>query len=306
MKKLSKILKNSEKAITLIALVITIIVLLILAGISIAILAGDNSILQRSTYAKERTGIAEVVENAKLDVLAQIAENKGEKISKGQLKSILNTYFDDIDNLELPDDLSNSDIKLNANQTYGGYKNIALSDIYNGKFKDSINSDINTIGINISSVDSIISPSSSEVVNCLGFTDLYDKSKENDLIKQLIATGEINYLSSDGESAPTEEEVRNHIQSSANTNNFSFEEQLSSYLISYNIIPATITITANGGNDTIPYYNNCFRCIGNPGDENSYTIIIESNGKRGEKTVTLTTPSTHTLPSFPTEPTPAH
>lgn len=36
--------------------------------------------------------------------------------------------------MELPDDLSNTDIKLNANQTYGGYQNIALVDIYNGKF----------------------------------------------------------------------------------------------------------------------------------------------------------------------------
>ena len=39
MKKLNKTLKNSEKAITLIGLVVTIIVLLILAGISIAMLS---------------------------------------------------------------------------------------------------------------------------------------------------------------------------------------------------------------------------------------------------------------------------
>ena len=34
----------------------------------------------------------------------------------------------------MKDDLSNSDITLDANQTYGGYQNILLSDIYNGKF----------------------------------------------------------------------------------------------------------------------------------------------------------------------------
>ena len=39
MEKLNKTLKNGEKAITLIALVITIIVLLILAGISISMLS---------------------------------------------------------------------------------------------------------------------------------------------------------------------------------------------------------------------------------------------------------------------------
>lgn len=97
-------------------------------------LSGDNSILQRATQSKERTERATIIETAKTDILGQIAENKGENISKEQLKAILSKYFENIDTLELPDDLSNSDIKLNANQTYGGYKNIALSVIYNGTF----------------------------------------------------------------------------------------------------------------------------------------------------------------------------
>ena len=62
MKKSSKTLKNSEKAITLIALVITIIVLLILAGISISMLSGDNSILQKATDAKTKTGESQIKE----------------------------------------------------------------------------------------------------------------------------------------------------------------------------------------------------------------------------------------------------
>ena len=70
----------------------TIIILLILAGISIAMLTGNNGILQKATDAKKITGIAEIVENAKLDVLAQISENKGENITKDQLKKYL-TYI---------------------------------------------------------------------------------------------------------------------------------------------------------------------------------------------------------------------
>ena len=46
---------RSNKAITLIALVITIIVLLILAGVTIATLTGDNGILTQATKAKEET-----------------------------------------------------------------------------------------------------------------------------------------------------------------------------------------------------------------------------------------------------------
>ena len=44
---------RSNKAITLIALVITIIVLLILAGVSIATLTGDNGLLTKAQQAKE-------------------------------------------------------------------------------------------------------------------------------------------------------------------------------------------------------------------------------------------------------------
>ncbi len=49
------IIKKRNSGITLIALVITIIVLLILAGVSIAMLTGDNGILTQATEAKEET-----------------------------------------------------------------------------------------------------------------------------------------------------------------------------------------------------------------------------------------------------------
>ena len=55
MKENKRILKRRERGITLIALVITIIVLLILAGVSIAMLAGDNGILTQAQNAKNRT-----------------------------------------------------------------------------------------------------------------------------------------------------------------------------------------------------------------------------------------------------------
>ena len=55
MKIQDRIKTKGNKGITLIALVITIIVLLILAGVTIAALSGDNGILRRATEAKEQT-----------------------------------------------------------------------------------------------------------------------------------------------------------------------------------------------------------------------------------------------------------
>ena len=46
---------KKEEGITLIALTITIIVLLILAGVTIAAISGDNGILQNAAKAKRRS-----------------------------------------------------------------------------------------------------------------------------------------------------------------------------------------------------------------------------------------------------------
>ena len=53
---------KEQKGITLVALVITIIVLLILAGVTIAALSGPNGILTNSTKAKQDTAVAEARE----------------------------------------------------------------------------------------------------------------------------------------------------------------------------------------------------------------------------------------------------
>ena len=59
---------KTNKGITLIALVITIIVLLILAGVSIAMLTGDNGILTQATNAQTQTRDAEIKEAISLAV----------------------------------------------------------------------------------------------------------------------------------------------------------------------------------------------------------------------------------------------
>lgn len=65
---------KKQNGITLIALVITIIVLLILAGVSIAMLTGENGILNKATTATTRTKEAEAEESVKLAVNVVLAD----------------------------------------------------------------------------------------------------------------------------------------------------------------------------------------------------------------------------------------
>ena len=67
-------LENKDKGITLIALVVTIVILLILAGISIGALTGDNGIINQAHTAKEDTEIASWEEQIDLAIID--AENK--------------------------------------------------------------------------------------------------------------------------------------------------------------------------------------------------------------------------------------
>ena len=68
MEKINKNKKSKQRGITLIALVITIIVLLILAGISIATLTGDNGILTKASKAKVETEETTAKEKVQIEV----------------------------------------------------------------------------------------------------------------------------------------------------------------------------------------------------------------------------------------------
>lgn len=65
---MKKSCRKNNKGITLIALVITIIVLLILAGVTIATLTVDNGILTQAGNAKDKTTEAESIERVQVEV----------------------------------------------------------------------------------------------------------------------------------------------------------------------------------------------------------------------------------------------
>ena len=84
---------KEEKGITLIVLVITIIVLLILAGVSIAMLTGENGILTQARKAKDVTEIASEEEYIRLIITEEeITKYKiGEELKEVEFNTIEDT-----------------------------------------------------------------------------------------------------------------------------------------------------------------------------------------------------------------------
>ena len=72
---------KKQKGITLIALVVTIIVLLILAGVSIAMLTGNNGILTQGKRAKEETTVGHEKEAVQMAYAGAKAKKLGEEVT---------------------------------------------------------------------------------------------------------------------------------------------------------------------------------------------------------------------------------
>ena len=84
---------KNQKGITLIALVITIIVLLILAGVSIAMLTGENGILSKAVQAGDDTKLSDTEETIKLAV-NEILVNANGKLVYNATETTKNSITD--------------------------------------------------------------------------------------------------------------------------------------------------------------------------------------------------------------------
>lgn len=133
---------KNAKGITLIALVITIIVLLILAGVTIATLTGDNGILGKANEAKTKSDIVEVKEQAQLDISNWMAERirNGEDtvLDDATVKSIIESANQNNTN-KYYSELTDTSIKTKKGNE------ILFSDLYT-KTTPSFNPETLTIG----------------------------------------------------------------------------------------------------------------------------------------------------------------
>ena len=118
-----------QKGITLIVLVITIVILLILAGITISALSGNNGIITKAIEARDKTQISNIIESIKMDILEKQLNNGGE-IKESDLQAIFSEYFEDIPQ-DLPDNFIETTV--HTKNEYGDY-DIKVSDIWNDTF----------------------------------------------------------------------------------------------------------------------------------------------------------------------------
>ena len=81
---------KETKGITLVALVITIIILLILAGISISSLTGSG-LFKKADDAKIKAERAEIIEKARIDIFKKQTDNLGD-FTENELIEILKKY----------------------------------------------------------------------------------------------------------------------------------------------------------------------------------------------------------------------
>ncbi len=82
---------KSNKAITLIALVVTIVVLLILAGISLNLVLGNNGLIKKSKYAKEETTVADEKEKVEMAYVSAALKKLGDTVTAEELQEELDS-----------------------------------------------------------------------------------------------------------------------------------------------------------------------------------------------------------------------
>ena len=106
-------MKNKEKGITLVALVITIVILLILAGVAIAALTGDNGLFSRAQQAKEET----IKSQLKEEITMSIQEIQTEELPKGN-----NVTLKTLAEGQLESKLKDITVELENDEINGEYK----------------------------------------------------------------------------------------------------------------------------------------------------------------------------------------
>ncbi len=124
--------RYKEEGITLVALVVTVIMLLLLAGITIASLSGENGLFAKAKQAKEKYSISEAKEKIELAISELRIEQQGkaEELKKEDLSKINNDEIDVRDISNFPVDIICNNYKFEVDSNF----NVS----YVGEFNDTV------------------------------------------------------------------------------------------------------------------------------------------------------------------------
>ncbi len=134
---------NPEKAITLIALVVTIVVLLILAAVSISMLTGENGVITQAQNAKDKTKIGEEKEQVQLAATAAKGKTNWGEITEDNFRAELDNNIGsgkytlskngDIFTVTYNDSKRSYDVDANGNITEQGEASLIATMIIEGE-----------------------------------------------------------------------------------------------------------------------------------------------------------------------------
>lgn len=132
---MKKIFKNG-RGITLIALIVTIIILLVLAGISIRLITGQDGILARATNSRNKHLLESKKEEVELAIEAKLIENLYDK-SKVTISSVVEEIQKNYSNEEKNgiNGISTSD-EAEENAEYDYFRGVI---VYSGKAAEGLN-----------------------------------------------------------------------------------------------------------------------------------------------------------------------
>ena len=276
MKRFRKKIFKSTKGITLIALVVTIIILLLLAGVSIAMLTGNNGILTQGQRAKEETRIAGVEEVVKLykqgkyidSTTGSVTENANEMLEN--LKGQKLVSEDEIDRENEIITIKRKDGSI-AKEIQYGMVTITIS-------KTPENGNARRITLKVESVEGTKTSMNEE--NTWNFIVNLSDNKKKDLIRSMYPKA-----------------VNKETQNSSNPTNFKTLNDVISYMVNKNMIQENSESAFWSWMEQKGGINNCLgNCIYelcwneetkevngyiiiNPSKENSDTYVAKENGE---------------------------
>jgi len=163
--------KFSNKGITLISLVVTIIVLIILAGISINMIFGDNGLINRARESKRLQDIARITDKLELEKAERAVEDKGTLDYEKYLQQLVNKGIIDESDIE-----RNQEREESANVTLEEKYVFLIEREENGNIKIEYLGEVGNISPRIENLSVTSTSNSLNVSFKLKYTDKYSIS----------------------------------------------------------------------------------------------------------------------------------